>query len=96
MAVVHSKEDVAKHNTASDAWVIVDGRVYDITSFLGSHPGGLAVTEEYLGTDISAVVRSLDVHRHSTTAFELLEHYCIGQVEKVRASLSCLIRGLFS
>ncbi len=87
---LYSEDEVAKHSTASDAWVIVDGRVHDITAFLDSHPGGLAVTEEHLGADIGAVIRSPAVHEHSSTAFELLEQYCIGRVylkeEEVRGN----------
>ncbi|MEI7578441.1 MAG: cytochrome b5-like heme/steroid binding domain-containing protein [bacterium] len=32
--------DVAKHSTANDCWTIVGGNVYDLTSFVGRHPGG--------------------------------------------------------
>lgn len=33
-------QEVAKHNSAESAWVIVRGRVYDVTGFLDKHPGG--------------------------------------------------------
>lgn len=33
-------QDVAAHNTANSAWVIIEGQVYDITQFLDRHPGG--------------------------------------------------------
>jgi cytochrome b involved in lipid metabolism len=35
-----SAEEVAKHNKASDCWVVVKGKVYDVTKFLEEHPGG--------------------------------------------------------
>ena len=72
--------EVAKHNSIDDAWVIVDGAVYDVTSFLESHPGGLSITEEHLGTDVSHAIRSAEVHSHSSTAFEILEQYRIGVI----------------
>merc|ERR1719316_2255029 len=32
--VVLSAEEVARHNTAQDCWVILGGKVYDVTDFL--------------------------------------------------------------
>jgi cytochrome b involved in lipid metabolism len=31
--------EVAKHNTADDCWIIVNGMVFDVTKFLAQHPG---------------------------------------------------------
>ena len=33
-------EEVAKHSTKDDCWVIVQGQVYDVTNFVPRHPGG--------------------------------------------------------
>ncbi|OJT12411.1 Nitrate reductase [NADH] 1 [Trametes pubescens] len=35
-----SLEEVAKHDKMDDAWVILDNKVYDVTSILSWHPGG--------------------------------------------------------
>lgn len=35
-----SRADLAQHNRPGDAWIAVDGRVYDVTHWAGSHPGG--------------------------------------------------------
>jgi hypothetical protein len=31
--------EVGKHNSAHDCWLVIHGYVYDVTSFLASHPG---------------------------------------------------------
>lgn len=30
---LYSYEDISKHNTRSDLWMVIDGKVYDITPF---------------------------------------------------------------
>jgi L-lactate dehydrogenase (cytochrome) len=35
-----SVSEVSKHSTAEDCWVVVNGKVYDLTTFAPEHPGG--------------------------------------------------------
>jgi succinate dehydrogenase/fumarate reductase flavoprotein subunit len=44
-------EEVAKHNKKDDIWVVVDGQVLDVTSFLPDHPGGEKAIILYAGRD---------------------------------------------
>jgi 4-hydroxysphinganine ceramide fatty acyl 2-hydroxylase len=72
--------DVEKHNSINKgAWVIHDGGVYDVTSFLreNAHPGGVDVVSEYLGGDITEVFSDGD-HAHSRSALQMLLQYRIG------------------
>eukprot|EP00854_Cymbomonas_tetramitiformis_P019902 gene19902-23809_t len=46
--------EVAQHNCAGDCWVVIHGRVYDLTEFLGVHPGGSEIILKYAGGDASA------------------------------------------
>ncbi|KAI9093736.1 cytochrome b5-like Heme/Steroid binding domain-containing protein [Phlyctochytrium arcticum] len=46
-----TQEQVASHKQDSDAWVIVHGKVYDVTQFLDSHPGGKKVLLKNCGKD---------------------------------------------
>lgn len=34
--------EVERHNSTDDAWIVVDGQVYDMTRFAPEHPGGAA------------------------------------------------------
>lgn len=36
----YNKSDVAVHNKKEDCWTIIEGKVYDITSYVPRHPGG--------------------------------------------------------
>jgi L-lactate dehydrogenase (cytochrome) len=35
-----SVEEISKHNTPGDCWIVVNGKVWDITEFAPEHPGG--------------------------------------------------------
>ncbi|KAF1992962.1 mitochondrial cytochrome-like protein b2 [Amniculicola lignicola CBS 123094] len=50
MAQVDGAE-VAQHNTKKSCWIVLDSRVYDVTSFLLDHPGGAVVLLKNAGTD---------------------------------------------
>eukprot|EP00434_Breviolum_minutum_P024189 symbB.v1.2.021355.t1/scaffold1839.1/size99268/11 len=43
--------EVAKHNSKTDCWVVVDGQVLDVTSFLKDHPGGELAILTFAGKD---------------------------------------------
>ena len=51
-------EEVQKHNKADDNWVILNGEVYNVTSYLSRHPGG---SSYFLGPerDITAMVKAI-------------------------------------
>ncbi|MBU6244930.1 MAG: hypothetical protein KGP12_06905 [Actinomycetales bacterium] len=43
--------EVAKHATAADCWSVVKGTVYDLTSWIDQHPGGVGPIESMCGVD---------------------------------------------
>ncbi len=34
-------QELEKHKTEASAWICINGKVYDVTEFLKSHPGGM-------------------------------------------------------
>jgi len=47
----YSIEEVAKHTSKTDCWVVVAGEVLDVTSFLSQHPGGELAILTFAGKD---------------------------------------------
>ncbi|NXV03507.1 CYB5B protein, partial [Cettia cetti] len=75
-------EEVAKRNSSREAWLVIHGRVYDVTRFLEEHPGGEEVLLEQAGRDAT---ESFEDVGHSTDAREMLKQYYIGEVHPVSA-----------
>ncbi|XP_036202316.1 cytochrome b5 type B isoform X1 [Myotis myotis] len=70
-------EEVAERNSSKEIWLVIHGRVYDITRFLNEHPGGEEVLLEQAGADAS---ESFEDVGHSSDAREMLKQYYIGDV----------------
>lgn len=48
-----SRDEVALHNSASSAYIILDNKVYDVTTFAPNHPGSAKILLLRAGTDAS-------------------------------------------
>lgn len=49
MSAVYTLEEVAKHKSSDDLWIVIDGNVYDVTDYVEEHPGGADLIEEEAG-----------------------------------------------
>jgi len=47
----YSLDEISKHNTDKDCWVIIRDKVYDVSEFLADHPGGADSIMVYAGGD---------------------------------------------
>ncbi|MFN7160984.1 MAG: cytochrome b5 domain-containing protein [Candidatus Gracilibacteria bacterium] len=51
----YSEEMVAAHNTSSDCWAIINGKVYDLTNWEDKHLGGKEAILRSCGKDLSSL-----------------------------------------
>lgn len=54
-----SYSEVNKHNSPTSCWVVINGEVYDVTSFLDVHPGGRQAILKVAGKDARYVHQTL-------------------------------------
>ncbi|KAJ5662847.1 hypothetical protein N7507_003578 [Penicillium longicatenatum] len=79
MAKVLDAAEVAKHNTRESCWVVLYGKVYDVTDFLSSHPGGAKIILKLAGKD--ATEEYDPIHPPGILEEELKPEQCIGTVD---------------
>jgi hypothetical protein len=53
-AAAYAMTQVATHNTSASCWAAVSGDVYDLTTWIGKHPGGSGVIKAMCGTDATS------------------------------------------
>ena len=78
-----TREEVALHNTRDDCWVIISGKVYDITEWAPHHPGGAGIARMYAGKEATAEFGDY----HSAEAVAHMAHFCIGNLVETPTTL---------
>jgi cytochrome b involved in lipid metabolism len=73
--------EIEKHSNEKDAWIVIDGYVYNVTDFLNIHPGGADVIIERLGRDATEAFNNSLIHAHSQNALEMMKKFRIGVVK---------------
>lgn len=80
----YSLQEVAAHNSATDCWVAISGRVYDVTAYVasGDHPG----EDEILngcGKDATVMFNMIpkEGRPHKQEARDLLPQFQIGTLK---------------
>ncbi|GMG19001.1 unnamed protein product [[Candida] boidinii] len=72
-----SLEEVSKHTSPDDIWMIIYDKVYHVESFLYSHPGGAEVLFDCAGVDATEQFEDVS---HSDDAVNMLEPYYVGEI----------------
>ena len=66
-----------QHDRQSDAWICLENKVYNITSYIDRHPGG-PIIKDYLGSDATVIFKKI----HSKVNLEnILKTMMIGEIE---------------
>uniref|UniRef100_A0A7S0H1R2 Cytochrome b5 heme-binding domain-containing protein n=1 Tax=Micromonas pusilla TaxID=38833 RepID=A0A7S0H1R2_MICPS len=69
-------EEVEKHSSIDDLWLVIDGKVYDVTPFMDDHPGGGEIMLSAAGKDGTQDFEDVG---HSPHARELLKKYYLDE-----------------
>ncbi len=78
-----SLAEISKHNSVRNCWLLINNKVYNVTSFLSSHPGGIGTILPYCGKEASRAFATKDVGQpHSQAASNLLASYYIGNLNQ--------------
>lgn len=85
-AGTYTAAEVAKHNSASSCWSVVNGNVYDLTSYVTSHPGGSSVIKAICGKDGTAAFSGQ--HGGAKTPTSVLASFKLGALTGSAAGLS--------
>ncbi len=75
-------QELSKHNSRNDCWMAINGKVYDVTSFIEEHPGGEAILQG-CGKDATNLYMTRPMGSgtpHSSNANSLLKNYYIGDL----------------
>jgi len=78
--VILNAAEIVKHNSINDCWMIINGKVYNVTSYLSFHPGGIGTILPYCGGEATAAfdTKGGRGNPHSGNANALLADYYIG------------------
>jgi len=70
--------EVAQHDKLEDVWIVIHNKVYDVTHFIGEHPGG-DILMDGAGKDATGLFEDIG---HSSDARSMLKDYYIGDLVK--------------
>jgi hypothetical protein len=76
----YTMTQVRANNSLSKCWSVIEGNVYDLTNWIGSHPGGPGYIEGLCGKDGSSAFSSK--HGNRSGPVGQLSRYRLGPLEK--------------
>jgi cytochrome b involved in lipid metabolism len=80
VAAGYTMAQVKANKSRSKCWSAINGNVYDLTAWIGSHPGGESSIESLCGTDGSASFNAM--HANKSKPESRLASYLLGPLTK--------------
>lgn len=80
VAAGYTMERVRANGTSSSCWTVISGNVYDLTKWIGSHPGGSGAITSLCGTDGTSGFNAM--HRNQSKPEARLAGYLLGKLSK--------------
>ena len=75
----YTLSQIAGHASSTNCWLIIDRKVFDVTSYLDKHPGGARTITPWCGKESTDAFATEDGRgEHSPEAFTALADYYIG------------------
>jgi cytochrome b involved in lipid metabolism len=79
--IVLNSQTISQHNRASDCWLVINNKVYDVTKFLSQHPGGSGIIVPYCGGEATTAFATQGGRgSHSGVAAQDLNSLFIGNL----------------
>ena len=76
----YTMEQVKANNTSQKCWSAINGQVYDLTTWISSHPGGAGAISSLCGTDGTSAY--INQHKGQTQPASRLAGYLLGPLNK--------------
>ena len=80
--VLDASEIVLRNSDEQGWWLVIDGRVYDVSTFVHLHPGGDRILRAYCGSDATHVYRAV-LHHARPDIEALRSQYQIGVIRRL-------------
>ena len=81
----YTVEEISKHNSTADCWLLIDEDVFDVTEWIPLHPGGAVIILQNCGKDATELFETRPMGSgtpHSENAETILGEYYIGELEE--------------
>ena len=76
---IFTLEQVSQHKSDKDCWIVIHGKVYNVSKYLDDHPGGPEIILDISGADVT---EDFEDTGHSEDARNTLKTLYIGELSE--------------